>query len=738
MFRNRTPVQALAERMCRPQRVGVFGHRGVGKTTLLTMLYREAVAGRLPPLRLAAADARTADYLSDKVLQLESGRPLPATLAETDLRFHLYHGASRLELVVKDYQGEHVELGRQEPIRDFLRDCDAIWLCLDAGIIAAPGERLRRQQEVEQLIEDYLAAEPQRTVLHRPMALVVTKADLLDPSIGVDELAEAQFGMTRHALQTHCPHNGLFAVSCLRRQDEGGKVRDEKDPQDTRIPPSSFLLHPSGLGELLAWLAAALQAQDEARLEWLWSAAGNQITLLERCVACFARRYPDAPATAAYRQRLQQRRRQRQRRRGLAGLAVAVFLAAGLWTYDALGYQQAARFERDHADEPATVLQRWQTFQTWHPTRHLSRVVTAQAEEEHLRSLQEQARRKQCAERLAELRRRAGDADADPEVVWQEFQEFRARFPEVDVTGELGQFRTTIKTRRDEQVARRAQRAYDELIASEQRTPDLQVLAAQADRFLRDFAGTPLESEVRQRRQAYLHRIEERDIEAARLYSARYPLNFQTRREHYQRYLDRHPTGAHVAEAKDALKVIEADWDRHDFRTVRDHFLARPGSIPELVALCRTYLTVHPRGRFTAAATELLRWSERVTAPNEYRVVLRRGDFEHKIAHFFSRGPDLSVELEVAGVRYGPSNIVANRYDPDWDYEFPRRVRWKLGDPVVIRVVDHDWKDRVVLEVRSEEGDPLAMRLLSGEVWSGRNGLMFESDFALPKLPKVE
>ena len=48
---------ALAERLCRPQRIGVFGHRGVGKTTLLTMLYREAVSGRLPELRLAAADA---------------------------------------------------------------------------------------------------------------------------------------------------------------------------------------------------------------------------------------------------------------------------------------------------------------------------------------------------------------------------------------------------------------------------------------------------------------------------------------------------------------------------------------------------------------------------------------------------------------------------------------------------------------------------------------------------------
>src|SRR5437763_4192439 len=159
MKRTQTPAAALAERLCRPQRVGVFGRRGVGKTTLLTMLYREAVGGRLPGLRLAAADARTATYLSDKVLQLEAGQPLPATLGETELRFHLYQQGTRLDLVVMDYQGEHVAVGREEPIRDFLRECDAVWLCLDVPAADAAEPRPRAQQQVEQLVADYLSAE---------------------------------------------------------------------------------------------------------------------------------------------------------------------------------------------------------------------------------------------------------------------------------------------------------------------------------------------------------------------------------------------------------------------------------------------------------------------------------------------------------------------------------------------------------------------------------------------------
>src|ERR1700676_1280016 len=160
MKRNPSAAAVVARQLCRPQRVGRFGQRGVGKTPLLPMVYREAVGGRLPGLRLAAADARTANYLADKILQLEAGQPLPATLAETDLHFHLYHQNRRLDLLLKDYQGEHVAVGREEPIREFLRDCDAVWLCLDVPVLDTRIDNLTAEMEVQQLVEDYLATEP--------------------------------------------------------------------------------------------------------------------------------------------------------------------------------------------------------------------------------------------------------------------------------------------------------------------------------------------------------------------------------------------------------------------------------------------------------------------------------------------------------------------------------------------------------------------------------------------------
>jgi hypothetical protein len=98
----------------------------------------------------------------------------------------------------------------------------------------------------------------------------------------------------------------------------------------------------------------------------------------------------------------------------------------------------------------------------------------------------------------------------------------------------------------------------------------------------------------------------------------------------------------------------------------------------------------------------------------------------------------LSVELEVNGVRHGPSTLVKNQYAPGWDYAFPRRIRWKLGDEVHIRVFDHDYYKRLVLHLATDASDPLGFWMLSGEVLSGPNSLTFESDFRLPDLPPAE
>ena len=106
--RRRVHLDAVERRLTGPKRIALFGHRDVGKTTVLAMFYRQASTGQVPGVRLAAIDPPTAEYLAEKIAQIESGQPLAGTLAETELKLRLYHGPARFDLIFKDYQGEHV------------------------------------------------------------------------------------------------------------------------------------------------------------------------------------------------------------------------------------------------------------------------------------------------------------------------------------------------------------------------------------------------------------------------------------------------------------------------------------------------------------------------------------------------------------------------------------------------------------------------------------------------------
>src|SRR3954466_4659583 len=95
--RRKTHLDALERRLTGPKRIGLFGHRDVGKTTLLAMFYRQASSGQVPGLRLAAADPASAEYLAEKIAQIEAGEPPAGTLAETELEPPLYHRSAPLD-----------------------------------------------------------------------------------------------------------------------------------------------------------------------------------------------------------------------------------------------------------------------------------------------------------------------------------------------------------------------------------------------------------------------------------------------------------------------------------------------------------------------------------------------------------------------------------------------------------------------------------------------------------------
>lgn len=771
--RRKAHLDELERRIVGAKRIGLFGHRAVGKTTLLAMFYREASHGRVPGVRLAAGDPATAEYLAEKIAQIESGEPPAGTLAETALRLKLYHNHARLDLIVKDYQGEHVALGSDAPIQQFFADCDAVFLCLDPDGPDKPADRQRRQQEVEGLLERYIERSDDATT-DRPVALLVTKYDRVLDRGGptperVEDFAAGRYGMTRHALERHAKHSAIFAVSSYGR-GVGGDGR----------PPA--VLHPMGLEGPLGWLADQLEVGDRERLDWLWDLAPDDLPRLSRCVAAFARRYPHSDHADAFRGRLGALRRRHVRRAFVRLTAAAAVVAAAASGYDALGYRAALDFERSNRPAPA-VERRWDELLAWHPTMPVFfpddfRRAKQKRDEWKVRADEvrvaagaagpglsgELQRLKVENPGLTLAIRRVEDAQdlrrhdqrwkslhvADvaaierPEDHLASARAFLREFPRTTRRAEamklIEALEVVVEERRN-----RLDRVEVEALAEKGKLPDADLadLVRQSQQFLDSNPESRWRPEVQDLRDEYARRLDDLDFERARAASKESPANFGLRRRKFQDYLRAHQGGGrHVREAAEALDQIERDRDLHMYRQSYDYSIAHADDVAGVASGLRSYLDANPDGKFADAAKAYLKWWESISTPKGYRVVLRRGEVEADVGKSLSGGaPDLGVEVWVGGVKYGPTPVVRNTRTPFWDYTFPRPITWKYGDPVMVRIVDFDWSPTGVIRINSPKNDKLAMRMLSGTVRpasGGKTHLVFASDFRVPKLPKPE
>lgn len=791
--RRTNPLEDLEARLSRPLKVALFGHRNVGKTTLLAMFYRQASSGQVPGLRLAAADARTAEYLAEKIAQIESGQPMAGSLAETELNLRLYHGPARFDLVVKDYQGEHVTLGSEEPIHEFFAGCDAVFLCLDPDGSTDPAERRRRQQEVENLLERYIERSDAARA-DRPVALLLTKFDRVlaragdagssstdpgedddtlpaIPSDVVERVVDAHYGMTRHALAAHAPEGAIFGVSSFGPGAQGNR------------PPAE--LQPMGLEGPLSWLAEQLEGRDRAAMSAAWDRSPRDLSRLGRAVAAYERRYPRSNRSYEFRERLVAlgRRRRRAWALRLAGcLALAAGTAAG---YDAIGFHRASAFEREPDRSAPSIARRWSDLLEWHPSLGvfwpgLERQARAKIAEwqvkaagvqvangtdtpelstrlgglkDQLPALAPAIREVEQARELVRHDRRwkevEGEARSlaaldDPGPALAAIDAFLREFPDTsrraDALKLAESLRQVLSARRFAQ-----DRQFVDDLARSESLPNVGLadLIDRARQFLAEHPDSPSHPEVQHRLDEYLRRLDEQDIARAREYSRQYPSHFAARIERYQDYLKAHQSGGrYVGEAIEAKERVHREWDVYAYRQAYDHLAAHPDDIAEVARRFREYLRDQPDGRYAADARGYLEWWEKISKTGEYRITLRRGEVEPTVGKYFSgAGPDLGVVLEVAGTTYGPSSIIRDSRKPVWDYTYPKPIAWKLGDPITIRLIDYDWSASEVYILTSRPGDPLAIRLLTGTIRpskGGRTTLVFSSDFQMPRLTEPE
>lgn len=250
----------------------------------------------------------------------------------------------------------------------------------------------------------------------------------------------------------------------------------------------------------------------------------------------------------------------------------------------------------------------------------------------------------------------------------------------------------------------------------------------------REYGGLPVSADIEKRRHEASIRLDDRDAARAEAVTADEKAPFADRHRAWLEYLDRHPQGRSSDKARREMMRLGREWDRADYRQLRDRYKADPGAVEALRTAGQAYLATHRAGAFRDPVTALLRWCDQVSEPGEYHVKLLSGVFDNKSAFWASRGLSVSLTLEVGGKTYGPSPIITTT-TPKWDYDFGRRIRWKSGDSVRIIVKDHYFWKRTIADQTFT--DPLAMVRLSGLIDFKNGSVRFESDFTLPLLPEA-
>src|SRR5262245_50323848 len=338
------------------------------------------------------------------------------------------------------------------------------------------------------------------------------------------------------------------------------------------------------------------------------------------------------------------------------------------------------------------------------------------------------------------LSHKSGDgpsvSDGSVESFHQWFQRYRAANP--DAHRLRGELEAALAQLPSDNATSDASAAFEAIRRAEQTAgDDYASLVDQADRFLATYPDSPQADEVRELFVKYSRAWDDHDFELARDFSRLKPDQFDSRMLHYEEYLERHGiAGQHCADAKLAMESIRSEWADHDYRAIQEFYKGYPNDLRSVATRMRRFVDDHPLHHLRRAADQFLTRYDRATAPGEYRVRVVSGSFTKGIAHTLSFGPDLAVEVEVAGIRIGRTPIISNSFEPVWNYEFPQTIRWRLGDPVKIRVIDFDYTNRAILKVETAD-DPLAMRFLSGTWEAEGHRLTFESNFEMLSLPPL-
>jgi hypothetical protein len=177
-------------------RIGVYGHANSGKTVYFTVLNEESKIAK--NLQISVTDNATAgQFLTNyraiwglgtstdvgTVVDLRGERKFPdPTKTDRVLQFNaIVDRSKKLSIVTYDYPGHSVSISNPDDLRDkvvdFMTGCDGILFFFDPKTLQA---ELQTQAHVASFVNMLELLAPLSARVPIPIALVVTKADILD------------------------------------------------------------------------------------------------------------------------------------------------------------------------------------------------------------------------------------------------------------------------------------------------------------------------------------------------------------------------------------------------------------------------------------------------------------------------------------------------------------------------------------------------------------------------------
>lgn len=184
-------------------RIGVFGHTNSGKTVYFTVLNEDCKISK--KLQISVTDTATAgEFLANyrsiwglgtaseagTVVDFQGEKKFPdATRGDKILKFNaILDRKKKMSIVAYDYNGKSVSISPDdsdmaEKVADFMSGCDGILFFFDPKVLGAELECQARVASFVNILENLA---PLRSRLPIPIAIVITKADIL-PGFSGDE-----------------------------------------------------------------------------------------------------------------------------------------------------------------------------------------------------------------------------------------------------------------------------------------------------------------------------------------------------------------------------------------------------------------------------------------------------------------------------------------------------------------------------------------------------------------------